>query len=148
MGLRSRSLSYQWIHFTFGVKLFFPRAHLTRSPAAPRLRLRAFAPRRRDCVCGRSPFLARWRSRCGGRGLRQAGGVAACPAAGYSRLSSFICCGPIIPQVWSGMSRAGSEALRAGTGGIRFMVGGGRPKADHVGFFQFNLIDRFPRANK
>ena len=99
-----------------------------------------------------TPVLARWRSRCAERGLRQAGCVAARPAAGCSRLQSFICCRPTIPQVWPGMSSAGLEARRAGTNGIhgvrlllgierskgsgeiRFMVGGGRPKADHVGF--------------
>ena len=80
--------------------------------------------------------------------MRQAGCVAACPAAGCSRLQSFICCGPTIPQVWSGIPSAGLEARRAGTDGIhsvlsgrrgsdeiRFMVGGGRPKADHMGFW-------------
>ena len=37
-----------------------------------------------------SPVLARRRSRCGGLGLRQAGCVAACPAAGCSMPQSFI----------------------------------------------------------
>ena len=39
---------------------------------------------------GSAPFVARRRSRCGRRGFRQAGCVAACPAAGYSMPQSFI----------------------------------------------------------
>ena len=61
-------------------------AQLNPSPAVPGL----------NGVCGlllsgagmaimrAAPVVARWRSRCGGRGLRQAGCVAACPAVGYS----------------------------------------------------------------
>ena len=60
------------------------------------------------------PVAARWQSRCGGPGLRQAGRVAACPAAGCSRPQSSVCCVPIVPQVWPGMSNASFEALRAG----------------------------------
>ena len=101
--------------------------------------------------------MARWRSRCAERGLRQASGVAARSAAGCLRLQSFICCGSNIPQVWPGMSSAGLEARRAGMDGIhsvlggrrgsgenRFMVGGGRPKAGHVGFLVVRrvFIDR------
>ena len=65
-----------------------------------------------------TPVLARWRSRCAERGLRQAGCVAARPAAGCSRLRSFICCRPTSPQVWPGMSSADLEDRRAGTDGI------------------------------
>ena len=50
--------------------------------------------------------------------MRQAGCVAARPAAGCSRLQSFIRCGPKIPQVWPGMSSDGLEARRAETDGI------------------------------
>ena len=102
----------------FGMKLFFRWAHLNRSPG-PGWRSRA------------TPVLARWRSRCAERGLRQAGCVAARPAAGCSRLQSFICCGPTIPQVWPGMSSAGLEARRAGTDGIhgvRLLLGIERSK--------------------
>ena len=73
------------------MKRFFPRAHLDLSPAAPGL----------NGVCGLSlptpgwrsravTVLARRRARCGGLGLRQAGCVAACPAAGCSMPRSFI----------------------------------------------------------
>ena len=58
--------------------------------------------------------MARWRSRCGGRGLRQAGRVAACPAAGCSLPWSFICCVPKSPQVGPGMSNARVAARPAG----------------------------------
>ena len=114
----------------------FPRwTHLTPSPAVPGL----------NGVCGLSfpgagiafaggPAAARWRSRCGGRGLRRAGRVAACPAAGCLRLSSLICCAPIIPQVRPGMSSAGRSRRRR-TRRNPFHGRGGRPKADHVGFF-------------
>ena len=81
-----------------------------------------------------APVVARWRSRGGGRGLRQAGCVAACPAAGCSLPWSFICCMPISPQVRSGMSNAGvdvgsgdaAECRRAGAGrfGLRPRPGG------------------------
>ena len=109
-----------------------------------------------------TPILARRRSRCAERGLRQAGCVAARPAAGCSRLQSFICCGPTIPQVWQGMSSAGLEARRTGTVGIHgvrlllcnerskgkrrdpFHGRGGRPKADHVGFLHFDSDIAFP----
>ena len=110
--------------------------------------LQACAPQSRDGVRGLPlPVVARRRYRCAERGLRQAGCVAARPAAGCSRRQSFICCGPTIPQVWPGMSSAGLEVRRAGaegmrsvlsgrrgSGEIRFTIGGGRPKADHVGF--------------
>ena len=100
-----------------------------------------------------TPVLALWRSRCSARGLRQAGRVAARPAAGCSRLQSFICCGPTVPQVWTGMSSAGLKARRVGTDGthgVRPLLGnerskgkrqnpfhgrGGQPKADLVGFW-------------
>ena len=81
-------------------------------------RLRAFALRSRDGGSRATPVSARWRSRCAERGLRQADCVAARPAAGCSRLRSFICCRPTIPQVWPGMSSAGLKARRAGTDGI------------------------------
>ncbi len=90
-----------------------------------------FAPRSRDGVRGRPPVLARWRSRCAERGLRQAGRVAARPAAGCPRLQSSICCGPTIPQVWPGMSSVGLKARRAGTDGIhgvRLLLGIERSK--------------------
>ena len=63
--------------------------------------------------------------------MRQADCVAARPAAGCSRLQSFICCRPTIPQVWPGMSSAGLKARRAGTGGIhgvRLLLGNERSK--------------------
>ena len=81
-------------------------------------RLRASAPRNRDGVRGRPPFWPSWRSHCAERGLHQAGCVAARPAAGCSRLQSFICCRPTIPQVWPDMSSADLEDRRAGTDGI------------------------------
>ena len=137
-----------------GMKLFFRRAHLNSSPAVPGS----------NGVCGLSLpgsgmafagtlVSARWRSRCAKRGLRQAGCVAARPAAGCSRLQSFICCGPTIPQVWPAWQAPASKPAalgrtafmvsgcssvlsgRRGSGEIRFMVGSGRPKADHVGFW-------------
>ena len=64
--------------------------------------------------------------------MRRAGRVAACPAAGCSRLSSFICCVPIIPRVRLGMSSAGRSRRRR-TQRNPFH-GRGRAKADHVGF--------------
>ena len=65
------------------------------------------------------------------RWLRQADCVAARPAAGCSRLQSFIYCGPTIPQVWPDMSSADLEARRAGTDGIhgvRLLLGIERSK--------------------
>ena len=146
-------------------------AHLNSSPAVPGS----------NGVCGPSlpgtgmafagaPVSARWRSRCAEHGLRQAGCVAARPAAGCSKLQSSGCCGPTFPQVWPGMSSAGLEARRAGTDGIhcvrlrvvnlhsarssalsgrrgsgdiRFMVRGERPKADHVVFLRFRVSREF-----
>ena len=106
-------------------------------------RLWAFAPRNRDGVRRAAPVSARWRSRCAERGLRQASRVGARPAAGCSKLQSFIRCGRTIPQVWPGMSSTGIEARRAeadgihsalsgrrGSSEIRFMIRGGRSKAD------------------
>ena len=78
-----------------------------------------------------TPVLARWRSRGAERGLRQAGCVATDPAAGCSRLQSFICCGPASPQVWPGMSSTDLEVRRAGTVGIhgvRLLLGNERSK--------------------
>ena len=117
----------------------FPRAHFARSPAAPGS----------DGVCG--PSLS-------GAGIAFAGGPRCGPLAiplRRARLASgrlrrrlsgsrmpeaavlHLCCVPIIPQVRPGMSSAGGVEDGSGRrGGTRFMVGGGRPKADHVGFFE------------
>ena len=105
--------------------------------------------------------------------MRHAGCVAARPAGGCSRLQSFICCGSTIPQIWPGLSSADLEARRAGTvsihgvrlrvvnlhsarssvmsgrrgsSDIRFMAGGGRPKADHVGFLLSAFYSPFDPA--
>ena len=116
----------------FGMKLFFRRAHLNRSPAVPGSMASAgFRSPETGWRARATPVLARWRSRCAERGLRQAGRVAARPAAGCSRLQSSICCRPTIPQVWPGMSSAGLEARRAGTDGIhgvRLLLGNERSK--------------------
>ena len=75
------------------------------------------------------PVAAHWRPCWGGRGLRQTGCVAACPAAGCSMPESFICRVPISPQVRSGMSNAGVAALRAGMDrlhGVRLLFSGAK----------------------
>ena len=92
------------------MKHLYARAHFTLSPAVPGLNGvcglalsgagMAFAGGPR---CG--PPAIPWRR----RGLRQAGCVTACPAAGCSLPWSFICCVPISPQVRSGMSNAGVD---------------------------------------
>ena len=79
------------------------------------------------------PLLARWRSRRGARGFRQAGFASVCPAVGYSMLQSFImrtqrASSTIPPKIAARQRRRPSP-------GIRFMVGGERSEDDHVGFW-------------
>ena len=80
--------------------------------------------------------------------MRQAGRVAGCPAAGCSRLSSFICCVPIIPQVRPGMSSAGRDRRRKRRTRRNPFHGRGRAaKGRPCGFFWLRRVGRLqPKA--
>ena len=142
------------------MKLFFRWAHLKRSPDVPGSngRLRAFAPRNKDGVRGRPPF---WPA---GDPVAQS---VACvrPAVsppirrpgvrGYSpssvadrqvRRFGRACQAPTLKSAAQGRSAfmvsgcSSAMSGRRGSGEIRFMVGGGRPKADYVGFLVYNSV--------
>ena len=107
----SQSDSQNWVHPIFGMKLFLRRGHIIRSPAVPGS----------NGVCGQPRFgapaipLRRARLASGRHGRRPSGGR-------MFEAESFICCGPTIPQVWSGMSCAGLEDRRTGAGGQRSIM--------------------------
>ena len=114
--------------------------------------LRAFAPRSRDGVRGRPPFRPAGdpvaRSMACVRPVvsppvRRPDVRGCCPssvAGRQVRRSGRACQAPALKPAAQGrtafMGSGCSSALsgRRGSGEIRFMVGGGRPKADHVGF--------------